>query len=190
MQNVRSPTLISDPSFSRRSGFTDGGGAGKNQRVSRAFFSKRGASSSKIAIFAPVAFRMDSSSAVGSGWPCVFRTTAILAPCFSARPNRSSPANAGSTTAPACFSRQSRDRHCCRGGEPRLFRAASKRPQGRDLHKSTGTSRSLKMTRPIEGTDDGRRVELQLPAVQQSPLLHVQARGRRRLDEPRGPLPR
>src|SRR5207247_5825284 len=64
------------------------------------------------------------------------------------------------------------------------------RTQERDLHKSTGTSRSLKMSRPIEGTDDGRRVELQLPAVQQSPLLHVQARGRRRLDEPRGPLPR
>src|SRR2546427_674980 len=99
---TRSPTLISDPSFNRRSGFTGGGGAGRNQRVSLAFFSRRGASSSKIAILAPVAFRMDSSSAVGSGWPWVFRTYAILAPRFSARPSRSSPAKAGSTTA-ACM---------------------------------------------------------------------------------------
>src|SRR5439155_21099426 len=74
--------------------------------------------------------------------------------------------------------------------EPRLLLVASTRPQGGDLHKSTGAARSLKMARLIEGTDDGRRTQFQLPAVQQSPLHHVQARGRGRLDEPRGPLSR
>src|SRR2546426_151115 len=70
---TRSPSFRSEPSFRRTSAFMEAGGAGRNHRVPRAFLSSRGASTSKIAIFAPVAVRIDASSAVESGCPCVFR---------------------------------------------------------------------------------------------------------------------
>src|SRR6266581_1519985 len=69
----------------------------------------RTATGAKIAIFAPVAVRIDPSSAVASTWPCVFRIKTTLAPSSSAFARSCWPPKAGSTTA-ACLLVSSRIR--------------------------------------------------------------------------------
>src|SRR3990172_5527300 len=49
--------------------------------------------------------------------------------------------------------------------------------------------RSLKSAELFAAADDRRRAQLQLPEMQQPPLLHVPPRGRGRRDDPKRELP-